>query len=341
MVRPPTAAATTGVPTPWASTATSPKDSLYDGTQTSGRGGVPVDQLVLRDRRHEPHQSVDAERPASCASESGAPARSRRVRRRPRPCSVERSSGSRRDQVGGGADHHVGRLQRLDPADEGDQRAVGGQTRGARARLRLRRRRKIVEVDTGMHHLDASRGRRRTGRSAAGPRRRCWRSSMSAAATTCSSPISAGHRLGGVALGERGVLDLRHRVHRVHQRDAPAVARQRPDLAAEPVVAVHEVVVAGRVVGLGAQHLARERRTAAPGSSRLVSPSNGPGRRRAGPGCRRLTSTTGGSALPVDRVKTSTSTCRAPQGGGRARARRRSCRPRRRCPAGRGARCAG
>ena len=66
------------------------------------------------------------------------------------------------------------------------------------------------------------------------------------------------HRLGGVAHGHRGVLDLRHRVHRVHQRDAPPVARQRAHLAAEPVVAVHEVVVAGRVVGLGAQDLARE-----------------------------------------------------------------------------------
>ena len=67
-----------------------------------------------------------------------------------------------------------------------------------------------------------------------------------------------GGRLGGVAVGERVVLDLGHRVHRVHERHAPAVARERADLAGEPVVGVHDVVVADRLRGLGAQHLAGE-----------------------------------------------------------------------------------
>jgi len=67
-----------------------------------------------------------------------------------------------------------------------------------------------------------------------------------------------GGRLGGVALGERVVLDLRHRVHGVDQRHAPPVAGQRPDLSGEPVVGVDGVVVAERLGGLGAQHLAGE-----------------------------------------------------------------------------------
>ena len=67
-----------------------------------------------------------------------------------------------------------------------------------------------------------------------------------------------GRRLGGVADGHGVVLDLGHRVHRVHERDAPAVARERADLAGEPVVGVHQVVVAERQAGLGPQHLAGE-----------------------------------------------------------------------------------
>ena len=82
--------------------------------------------------------------------------------------------------------------------------------------------------------------------------------SMSAASTTCSSPMIRAGGLGGVADGERVVLDLGHRVHGVHQRHAPAVAGERADLAGEPVVGVHEVVVAERLGGLGAQHLAGE-----------------------------------------------------------------------------------
>ena len=68
-----------------------------------------------------------------------------------------------------------------------------------------------------------------------------------------------GDGLGGVALGERGVLDLGHGVHRVHQRHAPAVAGQRADLPGEPVVRVDRVVVAGQVAGLGPHHLTGER----------------------------------------------------------------------------------
>ena len=65
-------------------------------------------------------------------------------------------------------------------------------------------------------------------------------------------------RLRDVTDGQRGVLDLGHRVHRVHQRHAPPVADERADLAGQPVVGVHDVVPALVVARLGPQHLARE-----------------------------------------------------------------------------------
>ena len=64
--------------------------------------------------------------------------------------------------------------------------------------------------------------------------------------------------LGGVAERHGVVLHLRHRVHGVHERDAPAVAGERADLAGQPVVGVDHVVVAERETGLGPQHLAGE-----------------------------------------------------------------------------------
>jgi hypothetical protein len=69
----------------------------------------------------------------------------------------------------------------------------------------------------------------------------------------------AAERLGGVAGGQGGVLDLAHGVHGVHQRHSPPVTRDRTDLAGQPVVRVHEVVAAGCVDGFRTQHLADER----------------------------------------------------------------------------------
>ena len=116
----------------------------------------------------------------------------------------------------------------------------------------------------------------------------------------------AGVRLGGVALGQGVVLDLGHRVHRVHQRHAPAVARQRADLAGEPVVGVHDVVVARRGCAASARSTSRAKTHSWPGSSSLVSPSNGPAWM-----CRTRTpspaATTGSRAELVARVKMSTS----------------------------------
>ncbi len=68
----------------------------------------------------------------------------------------------------------------------------------------------------------------------------------------------AGGGLGGVALGEGGVLDLGHGVHGVDERDAPALGGQPADVAGEPVVGVDQVVVAGAVAGPGLGHAVGE-----------------------------------------------------------------------------------
>ncbi|GAA3096283.1 hypothetical protein GCM10020254_46880 [Streptomyces goshikiensis] len=68
----------------------------------------------------------------------------------------------------------------------------------------------------------------------------------------------AGGGLGRVALGQRRVLDLGHGVHRVDERDAPALGGEPADVAGEPVVGVDEVVVAGAVSGPGLHHAVGE-----------------------------------------------------------------------------------
>ena len=81
-------------------------------------------------------------------------------------------------------------------------------------------------------------------------------------------PVRRGHHLelaadplvglGGVARREGRVLHLAQGVHRLHERDAPALLGGRADLAGQPVVRVHQVIPAGLRRGLGAQHLKRE-----------------------------------------------------------------------------------
>ena len=64
---------------------------------------------------------------------------------------------------------------------------------------------------------------------------------------------SAQRRFGSVAVRQRGVLHRRQGVGGVHQGHRPAVARQPPHLTGQPVVRVHDVVVAGFVVGFRTQ----------------------------------------------------------------------------------------
>ena len=186
------------------------------------------------------------------------------------------------EQLGRGADQDVGRLQRLDPADEDQHDRVRREPERARAAACVARA-EDVEVDTRGDHRGPGRGRRRTGRSSCCASSSVLATIRSAASTTCSSPITRAAGSGASPSASAGVLDLRHRVHRVHERHAPAVARQRTDLAGEPVVRVDRGRSSPGCVGrLGAQHLAGERAQLA----RAARPWSGPRtdrRRRAGP----------------------------------------------------------
>ena len=163
--------------------------------------------------------------------------------------------------------------------------------------------------------------------------------SRSAARTIWVSPMTRAARLGGVALGERGVLDLGHGVHGVHQRDAPALGGEPADVAGEPVVGVDEVVVAGAVARPGLHHAVREGAQL----GRAAPPWPGP---RTGPASTCRTSTPGASSTagrqaagggPREDLDLDVDARRA---AWRARRCRRSCRPRRRCRAGAAGRCA-
>ena len=164
--------------------------------------------------------------------------------------------GPQPQQLRGRVQQYVGRLERLDPAGEQEhQRVRGDATRGSRRGLVLRP--EDGRVDAGVDDLDPAGlgavevdqllglevgvGDEHVG-----------------GLDHLLLPDHPGDRLGGVALGERLVLDLRHGVHRVHQRNAPAVPGERADLAGEPVVGVDDVVVTERLGRLRAQHLAGE-----------------------------------------------------------------------------------
>ena len=113
------------------------------------------------------------------------------------------------------------------------------------------------------------------------------------------------HRLGLVAVGERGVLDAGQRVGGVDEGHAPAVAGEPAHLAGEPVVRVDDVVVAGLVPGLGPQDPAVNAQSWL-GRSFLPRPSNGPAAtcRTSTPGASAATggcSDDGGAGEDLDR----------------------------------------
>ena len=156
----------------------------------------------------------------------GGRARSPRGRRRrgpqPRP-QLGRLLEQHRDR----AQQHVGRLERLDPAGEEQHAGVVGEARATRGRPQRSRGRNTSRSTPGWttSTRPGSASYRLISCLAS---RSVLATSMSAAATTCCSPMIRALGLGGVALGERVVLDLRHGVHGVDERHAPAVARSAP-----------------------------------------------------------------------------------------------------------------
>ena len=151
MGSPPTLAATTGVPQAWASTATSPKDSLCEGTASDVGRAVPLGEGRPVDRRHEAHEVADA-------------ALARRARSRPiglrtpvplapprmPTTSRERRSGRRRTSSAAASHEHVGRLERLDAPDEEEEHGIRGDAERPPAHSGTEPGRKIVEVDAGL-----------------------------------------------------------------------------------------------------------------------------------------------------------------------------------------------
>ena len=160
------------------------------------------------------------------------------------------------DQQRDRAQQDVGSLERLEPPHEERDDRVGGQAQPG-AGVALRTRDEDAEVDAGVHDLDAGRVRGVQVDQLARLQVGVGDEHVGGLDDLVLAQ-QPGVRLRGVTLGERGVLDLRHRVHGVDQRDRPAVADQRAHLAREPVVGVDEVEPAVLVAGLGAQQVAGE-----------------------------------------------------------------------------------
>ena len=205
-----------------------------------------------------------------------------------------------------GAQHHVGALQRLDPAREDQHDRV---RRPARAAAGCRPKpQKPQKPEAPGRNTDRS----TPGDTVFDPRRggavqldQLPRLVLGVR----DQPVGGRHDLalapdpdrglGAVAAGQGQVLDLAEGVHRLHQRHPPALRGHRPDLAGQPVVRVHQVVPAGREVGLGAQHAERERADL-PGQRVLVEFLERPGHQVPDqhPGCELQH----GRGVPADRA---------------------------------------
>ena len=124
--RPPTLAATTGVPQACASTATSPKDSLCEGIASTSAARYHWARVGPVDRRHEAHQVTDA----ALLGELGEAHRVAHAgAARPAEDGDDDPGaqvGAAAHQLGSGLDEHVGRLEGLDAADEQEEHGIRG-----------------------------------------------------------------------------------------------------------------------------------------------------------------------------------------------------------------------
>ena len=191
-------------------------------------GGVPVSELGLAHRRDEPDDVVEAERRAQVGERGGV---------------LEAAAGGAADdgddepiaQARIAFQHHrgsieddVGCLERLDPPGEQQQRGVGRDVEQLAGDV-LAAGLEHLEVDAGMHHGDSvgigvieldqlASFLRRIGDQLVGE------------TDDLLLAVDAADRLGRITFGELGVLDLRHRVHRVHEGYAPSLAGDGADL---------------------------------------------------------------------------------------------------------------
>ena len=225
--------------------------------QHHGRGPVPVGQLGLRARRLVPDGAGDAELGREAVQAAGG------ADLRPaRPAHEDHHQlvGQRRggpQQLGRGAQHDVGTLQRLDPAGEDQHHRVGGQAEPtARGTGRAGPEHRQVHARADRLHLP-------------GPGAVQLDQLARLFCGVGDQPVGGRHDLalaadpdrglGAVTAGQGQVLDLAQGVHGLDEGDPPPLRRDGRDLAGQPVVRVQQVVPAGREGGLGAQHPEGER----------------------------------------------------------------------------------
>ena len=192
---PPTAAATTGVAAGLGLQRDQPERLVVARHRDQVGGPVERGQVGAGQRRQEPHRVGQAERRGQLDQRgrpvqpgAAGPADDRpMVSRAASSGSSWRSSAAARSSTSG-------RLERLDPADEGDDRPVDRQAEphaGPRPRRRARARAPAGRTGRGRPRArprPPGPGRRRTGRSGRGPRSGCWRPAGRPPAVTCSSP---------------------------------------------------------------------------------------------------------------------------------------------------------
>ncbi len=160
-------------------------------------------------------------------------------------------------QLGHRPQQDVGRLERLDAADERDDPLVGGETEcGSRDPLVAGG--EGGQVDAGVCDVDSFGvgvvQRNQLPRFVFG---------VHDEAIGLVDDLLLTHRpqrrLRRVARGKGGVLHGGEGVRGVHQRHRPPVPGQPADLSGQPVMGMHDVVVARLVGGLGTQHPRGER----------------------------------------------------------------------------------
>ena len=174
------------------------------------------------------------------------------------------------DQLGDGLDQHVGRLERLDPADEQDHLGPERHAElgpGPRLIAGVER----VQVHPGRDDGDLLGPGAVEARSARSPRRGCWRSARRLRRR--SRPRRRSRTSGSArwAVAQGGVLHPGHGVHGVDQRHPVPLLELDPGHTGEPVVGVHEVVLLDHGV-----EGRRRTRPPAPGSASLATGSRGP-----------------------------------------------------------------
>ena len=156
-----------------------------------------------------------------------------------------------RDHLRGRTDEDVRRLERLDAADEQKHEAIGLDPEAVSSGL-LVTGREAGEVDAGVYDGDTARVRVVQVDELLGLGVGVGDQAIGGVDHLLLADDPA-LGLGLVAVGEREVLDLRHRVHGVDERDVPPLGGKPADLAGEPVVRVHEVIPALGPHRLGAQ----------------------------------------------------------------------------------------